>query len=336
MSKKLKIFFMFLFVFTFLSLCNCAKANTINKISMDIFVDDNGNAQVTEVWNCKTNQGTEVYHPYYNLGSSKISNLSVSENGQSYTTLSYWNTSGTLDSKAYKCGINTISNGVELCWGISTYGSHTYTVNYSISNFVSELNDSQMIYWTLIPYNFSNSIGNAYIKIRANNPIANSVGVWGYGNYGGTAYVYDGYIEMQSDGSLSTNEYMTILVQFPSETFNCQNKINKNFDYYLNMANEGSTQYSASPTNYGSSTMSIVFGIGTTLFSLFFTFLPILIVIFAIAFSSISSNLAGAKLPKEIPYFRDIPCDNDLYKAYYIGYKYNIIKNKIYSSTVIS
>lgn len=55
MSKKLKIFFMFLFVFTFLSLCNCAKANTINKISMDIFIDDNGDAQVTEIWNCKTN-----------------------------------------------------------------------------------------------------------------------------------------------------------------------------------------------------------------------------------------------------------------------------------------
>ena len=33
-------------------------------------------------------------------------------------------------------------------------------------------------------------------------------------------------------------------------------------------------------------------------------------------------------MPKEIPYFRDVPCDNDLYKAYYIGYKYNIIKNK--------
>ena len=38
MSKKFKIFFMFLFVFTFLSLCNCAKANTINKISMDILL----------------------------------------------------------------------------------------------------------------------------------------------------------------------------------------------------------------------------------------------------------------------------------------------------------
>ncbi len=325
MSKKFKIFFMFLFVFTFLSLYNSVKANTINKISMDIFVDNNGNAQVTEVWNCRTNQGTEVYHPYYNLGSSKISNLSVSENGQSYTTLSYWNTSGTLDSKAYKCGINTISDGVELCWGISKYGSHTYTVKYSISNFVSELNDSQMIYWTLIPYNFSNSIGNAYIKIHANNPIANSVGVWGYGNYGGTAYVYDGYIEMQSDGSLSTDEYMTILVQFPSGTFNCENKINKNFNYYLAMANEGSTQYTSSSS---SSAMAIILGVASTLFSLFFALLPILLVIFIAKFSSVNSNLAGAKLPKDIAYFRDIPCDNDLYKAYYIAYKYKIIKNK--------
>ena len=177
MSKKLKIFFMFLFVFTFLFLCNCAKANTINKISMDIFIDDNGDAQVTEIWNCKTNQGTEVYHPYHNIGNSKISNLSVSENGQSYATLSSWNTLGTLGSKAYKCGINKISDGVELCWGISNYGSHTYTIKYSISNFVSDITDSQMVYWTLIPYNFSNSIGNAYIKIHANNPIDNSVGV---------------------------------------------------------------------------------------------------------------------------------------------------------------
>ena len=91
------------------------------------------------------------------------------------------------------------------------------------------------------------------------------------------------------------------------------------------MANEGSTQYSNSSAN---SAFAIVVGIGATLFSLFFSLLPILIVILAIAFSSISSSLAGAKLPKEIPYFRDIPCDNDLYQAYYIGYKYNIIKNK--------
>jgi len=91
------------------------------------------------------------------------------------------------------------------------------------------------------------------------------------------------------------------------------------------MANEGSTQYTSSSS---SSAMAIILGVASTLFSLFFALLPILLVIFIAKFSSVNSNLAGAKLPKDIAYFRDIPCDNDLYKAYYIAYKYKIIKNK--------
>ena len=55
-----------------------------------------------------------------------------------------------------------------------------------------------------------------------------TIDVWGYGNYGGTAYVYNGYIEMQSDGSLDTSEYMTILIQFPSGTFNTSKPSNSN------------------------------------------------------------------------------------------------------------
>ena len=52
-----------------------------------------------------------------------------------------------------------------------------------------------------------------YIKIHTNFRIEDTIDVWGYGNYGGTAYVYDGFIEMQSDGVLATDEYMTILVK---------------------------------------------------------------------------------------------------------------------------
>lgn len=79
-----------------------------------------------------------------------------------------------------------------------------------------------------------------YIKVHTDFNISDTVGVWGYGNYGGTVYVYDGYIEMQSDGRLDTDEYMTMLVQFPSKTFNTSNFINHDFEYYLNMAEEGS------------------------------------------------------------------------------------------------
>ncbi len=329
MNKKIKILLLTIFAFILLTFFSSVEANSIDSISMDIYVDNNGNASVTEVWDCNVTQGTEVYHPYYNLGNSVVSNLSVSENQNDYAYQSHWNTSGSLSSKAYKCGINKVSNGIELCWGISNYGTHTYTVKYNISNFVSELTDSQMIYWTLIPYDFSNPIGNAYIKIHSDFDIPDSVGVWGYGNYGGTAYVYDGYIEMQSDGRLSSNEYMTILVQFPLNTFNCSNKLDYDFNHYYDMAEEGTTHYQ----NGGSSNPFITFIL------ILVNLIPFIIFgsIFAVAAISIGTTAksnsldfgsAGRKIPKDVDYYRDIPCNSDLHRAYFIAYHYGILKNK--------
>ena len=169
MKNLLKIFISFAFLLLIVLISNTVQANSINSISMDIYVDPNGNAEITEVWNCTANSGTEVYHPYYNLGKSEITDLQVYEGDTQYTTLTPWYTSGTLSKKAYKCGIHKISNGIELCWGISKYGTHTYTVKYKVSNFVATLTDSQMIYWTLIPHNFSNTIEKASIKIHADN-----------------------------------------------------------------------------------------------------------------------------------------------------------------------
>ena len=333
MKKTLKIFLIFLFALILFSLGKCVEANSIQKISMDIYIKENGDAQVTETWKCNVTQGTEVYHPYYNLGNSEIKNLSVTDGSTKYTTLSKWNTSGTLSSKANKCGINKISNGVELCWGISSYGSHTYKATYTITNFVSELTDSQMIYWTLIPYDFSTSIGQVYIKIYTNFKIADTIDVWGYGNYGGTAYVYNGYIEMQSDGRLSTSEYMTILVKFPTGTFNTTNKLNHNFDYYYDMAEEGATKYVDSSDSENAS--SSISGIIASLFSFIFS-LGIWIAIFVIVIlkkgigstGSFNFGAEGRSIPKDVPYFRDIPCKKDIFRAYYIAHQYGLTKNK--------
>lgn len=337
MRKELKIFFSFLFAFALFTLGNTVYANSINSISMDIFIDDNGTAQVTEVWQCSANKGTEVYHPYYNLGNSNITNLIVYDGDEPYTTLDSWNSSGTLQNKANKCGIKAISNGVELCWGISKYGNHTYTVKYTITNFVSELSDCQMIYWTLIPYDFSNSIGNVYIKIHTDFNIPDTVGVWGYGNYGGTAYVYDGYIEMQSDGKLDSSEYMTILVQFPLGTFNTQNTLDADFNYYYNMAEEGSTHYSENDSLYSSDYDSSFSGGLSSIagfisafasFFIFFLFILTAVIFGSSSVSSFNYGPEGKKIPKDVPYYRDIPCNKNLYRAYYISNQYGILKNK--------
>ena len=74
MKKFILSFVMMMLVFT-----SAVNANSINSITMDIYIDSNGDADITEVWNCTTNQGTESYHPYYNLGESEITNLRVKD-----------------------------------------------------------------------------------------------------------------------------------------------------------------------------------------------------------------------------------------------------------------
>ena len=327
MKKILKISLMFIFCLLMFSISKKVEANSISKIAMDIYVDNNGNATINETWTCTTNSGTEVYHPYYNLGKSKIENLTVKENGRKYQILSSWDTSGTLSQKAYKCGINKITNGVELCWGISAYSSHVYEISYTISNFIAELNDSQMLYWTFIPHDFSNSIGSVYIKIHTDFDIPDSVDVWGYGNYGGTAYVYDGYIEMQSDGRLATNEYMTMLVKFPSNTFNTSNSLNHDFNYYYKMAEEGSTKYNEKSKSF--------FTIILDMLAFLANLIPFIFIIFifgvgisATYTSKLHFGKEGKRMPSDLSYYRDIPCNKDIFRAYYIGYNYGLLRNK--------
>lgn len=320
MKKIIKLFFIIFLFMVLLTISTKVEASSIQSIKMDIKIDSKGNAAVEEVWKCNVTEGTEAYHPYYNLGNSTITNFTVTENNLKYTALSTWDIKASMDNKKNKSGINIISNGVELCWGIGSYGTHTYKLNYTITNFVAELNDSQMIYWTLIPYDMSDNIQKAYIKIYSDFDFAQTTDVWGYGNYGGTAYVYDGYIEMESDGALDSSEYMTILVKFPKGTFNTTNLINKDFDYYYDMAQEGSTKYEKKSTE-GFDTIIIVI--------LFFVFSIFSI----IRRSKFNMNMKiiidrNWKNNKTIEYFRDIPCKGDIFRAYYIAYNYNIVSKK--------
>ncbi len=311
---------------------NEVKANSISSITMDIYIDQMGTAHVKETWESYLNEGTEGYKPYYNLGSSVISNFKVYDNGNLYTMLSSWNPSASFGEKAYKNGINYISNGVELCFGISEYGSHTYVLEYDISNFVAGLMDADMVYWTLMPYDFSVEPNNVYIKIYADEKFEDTLDVWGYGNYGGYAYVYDGYIEMNSNGILDSNEYMTILIKFPKGTFNTDNnKLNYDFNHYLDMAEEGAEHYT---DNEEESPLVVLFIIGIVLFAM----ISAMTVGVWIGLKHMSEGGAGSlklkfgetgkKIPKDVPLYRDIPCNKDIFRAYWVAVNYGLMKRK--------
>ncbi len=320
---KIITFILILFAFPLV-----VRANSISSIDMDIYLDKNGTAHVTETWSANLNQGTEGYKPYYNIGNAKITNFKVSENGKEYTYDDYWNPNASFDVKAYKNGINYISDGIELCWGISKYGYHNYVLTYDIEGFVASLNDADMIYWNLIPYELSSKPGNVHIKIYADDYFKEDLDVWGYGNYGGTAYVYDGYIEMNSEGTLDSNEYMTILVKFDKGTFNTYNKLDQDFNYYLDMAEEGAEKYKES---FWQKLLNFL----PTLFMIFFWGIIVFSITNSIkkANSMIGTDLFdfgkdGRKLPKDVANNRDIPFNKDIYRAFWVAECYHLNKNK--------
>lgn len=318
----------FLIIFMFLMPFIIVNASSIENVTMDIYLDNDGNAYVTESWISNVNQGTEGYHPYFNLGKSDIELISASMDGEQYTIENNWDISLSLKEKAYKAGIYRINDEVDVCYGLTNYGVHTYQIAYKISNFIIKASDADVIYWTLFPFEFSPSPKQIYIKIHSDFEYANDLPVWGYGNYGGLAYVYDGYIEMYSKENFSTEDYMTILAKFPSNTFNTINSIDKDFNYFLDMANEGATQYKQEKPSLFKRIINFIVGS----FSVFHYFIVIIIIYFVVGKNTKTKKFdfgkTGNKVPNDIPNYRDIPCNKDIYRAYFIADNYNLNKKQ--------
>ncbi len=296
-------------------------ANSIKNINMDIYIDDEGDAHVKEVWQVRATKGTEIYKTYNNIGESTFTDFKVRLNGTEFTNIGSWNVNGSFDDKAYKNGIHYISDGLELCYGISKYGNNIYEFEYIITDFVVNLNDSQMVYWTLVPKNMSDTIGDVYIKIHSFFAYKDTLDIWGYGKYGAPAYVYDGYIEMSSD-NLNSDEYMTALIKFEPNTFNTTYKIDKDFSYYYDLAEDGSDDYKE-PTTLEKILTGLI-----NLSIIGFIFYLIAVAINRSTIKSTRYNKSKKKLPADIPYFRDIPGKKELFRNYYISNLYGIILQK--------
>ena len=230
---------------SFLFICKVS-AESIDEINLNIYIDDNGNAHIKEIWKGNFDKNTELYHPFFNLGNSNITMESVSDDlDNNYEINNNWNIHSTFNEKAKRFGIYRDGDEVDICWGITEYGERTYTVDYSISNFIYNTTDGyQILFWQLIPYDFSSSIQDAYIRVYSDFKYDSSWDMWGYGDKGAIALIHNGFIEMISNGALSKDEYMTMLVKFPKDTFNTNNKINKSWEQIFTTAEIGAEPYS--------------------------------------------------------------------------------------------
>lgn len=305
MKKKIILFLMFMLVpFS-------VKADTIYKVDMNININEDGSANVQEIWDVKASGGSEWYKSMLNMDGIELTDFKVSMDNQELTYKT-WNPDESLSAKKGYYGINYVSNGLELCFGKYDFKRHTFTLTYKLSNFVFNTSDSQITYFTLMPSitatAFSATISSYY-------EFPDTLDVWGYG-YKGYAYVKDGKIYMINEEGLY-NDYVTMLVKFPQETFKTDFSVDKfeSFDDVYNMAEDGTFDYDYDDNYEKPSLFERIIDFITTMF-------PILIA----AFFAIIGIKAGIESgygyvnnkkidKKNTPMFRDIPCNKDIYYA---------------------
>ena len=145
--KKILLFIFLLLVFPL-----SVKADKIYNIKMDIYLEEDGTADITEVWDVKANGGSEWYKQLYNLGNQELSDFKVSMDGMPMTYKS-WNVNENMSQKKGYYGINYVSEGLELCFGKGDMSRHQFTLTYKLSNFITNTTsgDSQILYQTLFP-----------------------------------------------------------------------------------------------------------------------------------------------------------------------------------------
>ena len=307
MMKKKLVLFIFLAV---LMLPFHVKADHIYNIKMNIYLNEEGNANITEVWDVKAGSGSEWYKALYNLGTEEVSNFKVKmdDHELQYKT---WNINETLSQKSGYYGINYTDEGIELCFGKGDMNRHKFTLTYDLSNVITNTNDSQVIYQTLFPNVTMDSFS---VTISSFYEFPDTLDVWGYG-YKGYAYVKDGKIEMSNEEQTSlSNDYVVLLAKFPVGTFNTDNRNGnfENFDEVLNMAEEGTYDY-----DYGY-TQSKFEKIISTIMSFLSFLIPVGIIggIIAAATKSGYGYKDNKTISmKNIEMFRDIPCNKDIYYA---------------------
>lgn len=324
----------YLILFTFFLFIPQVKANSIKNIDMDVFVEKNGDASVTETWKTTSNEGTEIYRGYATKSYS-ISNFTVSDDlGRNYEFLSDWDISGSFSDKAYKNGINYNDDGIELCWGISQYGNRTYTLKYNISNLVKQYTDNQGIY-----FNFLSSIkavDSVKITIHSDEPFSlDNAKIWDFGNNGEINFK-DGKIVLTAK-NLTESQYIVGLVRFEHNIFNISNITSESFDdvYDSDMSDVKDIE---KPFEIKDIFLLLVAAI-------FFN--PILWIVLLMIFinkfnkksekltefilgsrkrsGDLDFGLDGNVLPEDVNYYREIPSNKDLERAYWVCLKYSVI-----------
>ena len=223
----------------------CVYAQSLRDMDIRAVLSPDGSARITQVWDATVVDGTEMYIPISNLGKMTVEDFSVSENGQPYVNEGRrWDVDRSLSGKAGRCGIIDKHDGVELCWGKTSYGNHVWTIEYTVTGLVQSFSDADGFNFMFVNPGFDAS--PQHVKVTIINATGgpewtyDNTRVWGFGSYG-DINVTDGQVVYESSEPFSYNSKFIALVRFEKGLFSPTVSRDMTFDELKQKALEGSS-----------------------------------------------------------------------------------------------
>lgn len=226
--------------------------NEMSNMHIEVELQEDGSGIVTEHRQMNMDEGTELFIKMSNLNGSKILDFSV----DGFIEEPDWNSDDSQEEKAGKYGTLSTDDGVELVWGIGEYGKNTYTVTYTLSDLVRNLEDGQAMLWNFDTFS-DIPAQNLTVEISGFQPFTQeTVNFWGFGFDGDMQLIGD-RIVWESNGEVDGD--VIVLTQFPVDFFQAQ----QTEDMTLSEQQEKAMDGSAYNTSDNTMTSLIIIGLVT-------------------------------------------------------------------------
>lgn len=281
----------------------------VHDVNIDVLLLDDGTACVTEVWDITASQGTEWYLVRENLGDISIYDLDVREGSRVFINEGSWNVDRSIDAKAGRCGIVRKSGGVEICWGLGSYGDHIFEVSYKMSNAAKSLDDYDMFHIQLVGDQLSSAPEHvrATIRVSGKELSTDIVRMWGFGFYGDSS-IEDGAVVYESSEAFSSESSLIALIRFDKGILNPTSVRKGSFEDVQKKAFKGS-EYQGEK-NFFEKVLDAILAFIRQIIGYVLVFLAMFIPIKANRAKI--KDVLGVKKKSEVMWSREVPYDGDL------------------------
>lgn len=297
-----------------------ASGNTLDTLNIEVYIHEDGSATITETWKMEVVEGTENFRVLDRLGDAYIKDYSVSDENGPFTLVENWNINASRQQKANTFGMVQNGNVLELCYGVGEFGSRTYTMQYTIVNFVFQYADTQAINWRFVSNDMKPMPNNVNILIQSDIELNNNnADIYGFGFDGNINFTENGILVTNNSNRIGGNGYVNVFIGLHDNFYSNANKQYNNFTYEekLDDVMTGSDYRNNSNSTLRSAllvSMFFIIAIGSLIITLIYNYRK------KTYFPSSLTFIDKEKLLKkaQVDPFRDIPCKKDVFRFYYI------------------